>query len=76
MIEQHLGKCFEALVKLYMADGKPLSETNIIEGICSPEKEKIKLKTAVIAKGNVEKWLKDLQKEMYEAVRRIIAFGI
>ena len=30
MIEQHLGKCFEALVKLYMADGKPLTEINII----------------------------------------------
>jgi hypothetical protein len=53
MIEQHLGKCFEALVKLYMADGKPTSESNVIEGICSPEKEKIKLKTAVMAKGNV-----------------------
>ena len=34
------------------------------------------MKTAVIAKGNVEKWLRDLEKEMYEAVRRIIAFGI
>lgn len=53
MIEQHLGKCFEALVKLYMVDGKPTAESNVIEGICSPEKEKIKLKTAVIAKGNV-----------------------
>jgi hypothetical protein len=38
MIEQHLGKCFEALVKLYMHDGKSTTETNIIEGICSPEK--------------------------------------
>lgn len=38
MIEQHLGKCFEALVKLHMLDGKPASETNVIEGICSPEK--------------------------------------
>ena len=75
MIEHHLGKCFEALVKLYMADGKPTTETNIIEGIMSPEKEKVKLKTAVIAKGNVEKWLKDLEREMFEAVRRIIALG-
>lgn len=60
MIEQHLGKCFEALVKLSMADGKPTTQSNIIEGILSPEKQRIKLKTAVIAKGNVEKWLKDL----------------
>lgn len=60
MIEHHLGKCFEALVKLYMADGKSTTETNMIEGIMSPENEKVKLKTAVIAKGNVEKWLKDL----------------
>ena len=34
------------------------------------------MKTAIIAKGNVEKWLRDLEREMYEAVRRIIAFGI
>ncbi len=25
MVEQYLGKCFEALVKLYMMDGKSLS---------------------------------------------------
>lgn len=36
MIEQHLGKCFEALVKLSMADGKSTSESNLIEGILSP----------------------------------------
>jgi hypothetical protein len=29
----------------------------------------------VIAKGNVEKWLKDLEKEMYEAVKKLIATG-
>jgi len=38
MVEQYLGKCFEALVKLYMMDGKSLSETNLIEGMLSPEK--------------------------------------
>lgn len=58
-----------------MHDGKSTTETNIIEGICSPEKQKVKLKTAVIAKGNVEKWLKDLEKEMYEAVKKLIATG-
>ena len=50
MIEQHLGKCFEALVKLVMADGKKSSESNLIEGIMSPEKERIKLKTRRFAK--------------------------
>jgi hypothetical protein len=33
-----LGKCFEALVKLYMVDGKTTAETNLIEGMMSPEK--------------------------------------
>ena len=75
MIQQHLGKCFEALVKLVMADGKKSSQSNLIEGIMSPEKQKIKLKTIVVAKGNVEKWLSDLEKQMYEAVRRIISAG-
>lgn len=36
MVEQYLGKCFEALVKLYMMDGKSTSETNLICGMYSP----------------------------------------
>jgi hypothetical protein len=36
MVEQNLGKCFEALVKFYMADGKATSESNLIEGMVSP----------------------------------------
>ena len=36
MIEQYLGKCFEALVKLVMADGKKTTESNLIEFIMSP----------------------------------------
>lgn len=36
MVEQYLGKCFEALVKLYMVDGKSTSESNLIEGMMSP----------------------------------------
>ena len=36
MIEQYLGKCFEALVKLYMVDGKGLNEVYMIQGMMSP----------------------------------------
>ena len=36
MVEQYLGKCFEALVKLYMTDGKSPKDTNLIEGMLSP----------------------------------------
>lgn len=36
MVEQYLGKCFGALVKLYMVDGKSTSESNLIEGMMSP----------------------------------------
>jgi hypothetical protein len=61
-VEQYLGKCFEALVKLYMADGKTTSESNLIEGMISPEKERVLFKTMVPAKNNVEIWLGHLQK--------------
>jgi hypothetical protein len=75
MVEQYLGKCFEALVKLYMVDGKSTSESNLIEGMMSPEKEKVLFKSMVPAKNGVEIWLGHLQKEMYDSVRRIISAG-
>jgi hypothetical protein len=53
MVEQNLGKCFEALVKFYMVGGKPTTETNAIEGMISPEKEKVNFKSIVTAKNNV-----------------------
>lgn len=53
MVEQYLGKCFEALVKLYMMDGKSTSETNLICGMESPEKERVIFKSTVTAKNAV-----------------------
>lgn len=75
MVEQYLGKCFEALVKLYMVDGKSTSESNLICGMYSPEKERVLFKTSVTAKNAVEHWLGLLQKEMELAVKRIIFVG-
>lgn len=75
MVEQYLGKCFEALVKLYMMDGKSTSETNLICGMESPEKERVLFKSTVTAKNAVEQWLGLLQKEMEVAVKRIISIG-
>ena len=65
MVEQYLGKCFEALVKLYMADGKSTKESNLIEGMYSPERERVIFKSVVPVKNGVEVWLGHLQKEMY-----------
>ncbi len=45
-----------------MADGKTTSESNLIEGMISPEKERVLFKTMVPAKNNVEIWLGHLQK--------------
>ena len=58
-----------------MADGKTTAETNLIEGMLSPEKQKVMFKTMVQAKNGVQIWLGHLQKEMYDSVRRIISIG-
>jgi hypothetical protein len=75
MVEQYLGKCFEALVKLYMGEGKTTADSRLIEGMFSPEKERVNFKTMVNAKNGVEVWLGHLQKEMFDSVRRIISVG-
>lgn len=56
-VEQHLGKCFEGLVRLYMGEGKKTSDSSLVEGMISPEKEIIPFKNVFPAKGNVETWL-------------------
>jgi hypothetical protein len=48
-----------------MVDGKTLTESNLIAGMISPEKELVPFKNFVTAKNNVELWLGHLQKEMY-----------
>ncbi len=53
MVEQYLSKCFEALVKLYMVDGKSTTESNLICGMYSPEKERVLFKSSVTAKNAV-----------------------
>lgn len=57
-IEQHLNKCFEGLVKLIIEPDRPTS----IEGMKSPEGEKVKFFSPVNARANVEGWLMNLQK--------------
>ena len=52
-------------MKLYMADGKSTKESNLIEGMYSPEKERVLFKSVVPVKNGVEVWLGHLQKEMY-----------
>lgn len=75
MIEQYLGKCFEALVKLYIVDGKSLNEVYMIQGMMSPQKERVMFKAMVNTRNAIEIWLGHLQREMYESVRRIINLG-
>lgn len=75
MVEQHLGKCFEGLVRLYMGEGRSTATHFLVEGMISPEKEIIPFKGPFPAKGNVETWLDTLQKEMFEVIRKIISVG-
>jgi dynein heavy chain len=36
MVEQHLGKCFEGLVRLYMGEGRSTATSALVEGMISP----------------------------------------
>lgn len=65
--QYHLPKCFEALVKLSMGE-----QSNIIQGFQSPEGELIPLFKSVAARGNVEVWLKQLEVEMIDSLRKLI----
>lgn len=70
-VEPHIGKCFEGLVKLYMKD-KTVQTSIQICGMISPEQETIPFTKQIAAKSNVEQWLDQLQKEMYDTIKKLI----
>jgi len=66
-----LGKCFEAIDKVKFGPG------NVITHMISPELEEVPLNVQVNPespdmKGNVEKWMKDLEIKMKQTIKHII----
>jgi len=70
-VQPHLGKCFEAIDKVKFGPG------NVITHMISPELEEVPLNVQVNPespdmKGNVEKWMKDLEIKMKQTIKHII----
>ena len=57
-VQPHLGKCFDAMVKVRFA---PEEGSNEILGMLSPEKEYLPFSEPVIAQGPVEFWLTKIE---------------
>jgi dynein heavy chain len=58
-----------------MGEGKKTSDSSLVEGMISPEKEVVPFKNVFPAKGNVETWLETLQKEMFSVIGKLISVG-
>jgi hypothetical protein len=60
--------CFDNIVKMKLED------TDIL-GMISNEGEYVKFHKARIARGNIEKWLNDVQDEMISTLRKLLKDG-
>lgn len=69
-VQPHLKKCFEGIARLYFTEN--MEVTTMI----SSEGEEVKLEVIInteAAKGQVEKWLLDLEKDMKKSVRAMVS---
>mmetsp|Transcript_44963 Transcript_44963/g.98238 ORF Transcript_44963/g.98238 Transcript_44963/m.98238 type:complete len:162 (+) Transcript_44963:534-1019(+) len=69
-VQPHLNKCFEAIDKVVFESG------NVITFMISPEGEKVRFMQPVKPdegefKGNVEKWMKDLEIKMKKTMKEL-----
>lgn len=52
------------------------SNSNMIQGMISPEGEMVEFTKTVQAKNNVEIWLDSLQKEMFDCIKKKMREGL
>ena len=71
-MQPHLIKCFDALVRLDFAQG---GKSNEILAMFSPEKEKVPFFKSMKARGNVEKWLGEVEEFMVKSVHAVVKQG-
>lgn len=64
-VQPHLGKCFDAMVKVKFA---PEEGSNEILAMISPEGEVVEFSEPVIAQGAVEFWLTKIEKMMIKTL--------
>jgi dynein heavy chain, axonemal len=65
-VQPHLIKCFDGLVRLRFNERNKGS--NEILAMSSPEKEEIPFHKPLKARGNVEKWLSEVEEYMQKSV--------
>jgi dynein heavy chain len=70
IIQQHMKTCFDNIVKIDIVDGID------IEAMNSGEKEKVKFKKNLKARGQVELWLDALQGEMINTLWWLLKAGV
>jgi len=74
-VEPNIGKCFEGLVRLWMKD-KTTSTSILIYGMGSPEGEIVPFLKPITAKGQIEMWLDQMQREMFESMHKLVKTGL
>ena len=74
-VQPHLRKCFDALVKLKFGKDRTGKESNEILAMISPEKEEIPFWKSLKARGNVEKWLGEVEEYMMKSLHQVIKKG-
>ncbi|KAL4487471.1 hypothetical protein ABPG72_006991 [Tetrahymena utriculariae] len=68
-IQRNLKKCFDGIYRLN------IDSNNSIKGMISPEGETIEFNKFFTAKGEVEKWLLQVQEQMRESLKKAIKKG-
>ena len=72
-VQPHLRKCFDAINRLkFGAEAKSVD----ILAMISPEKEEIALGRNLKARGNVEDWLMNVQRNMKDALHKLLKQGV
>ena len=71
IIQKHINKLFEGIGKMYIDPETPSS----VDGMNSQEGEFIKFHQMINLRFNIEVWLKSLQKQMVDCIKRLVREG-
>ena len=70
-VQPHLRKCFDNILKIEFAPGKNSKD---ITGMWSAELEFVAFSAIVKAEGNVEFWLRDIERMMIQSLKEVTCY--